>query len=233
VYYERRLSVNTFRELTLLSVLIRSLLATVLGGLLGLERGMKNRPAGMRTYMLVSLGAAMVMMTNQYISQVFQTGDPARMAAQVVSGIGFLGAGTIIVTSRSQIKGLTTAAGLWAAAAMGLAVGIGFYEAALIGSVLIYFILSILHEFDDHMRRRTRQMEAYIELKENVPLGNFIRYVRENNIVSSNIQMQSDIGQGEGNVAFVVTIKGTGKQTHEEILRILRDMEGLAYMEEL
>jgi len=225
--------VNTFRELTLLSVLIRSLLATVLGGLLGLERGMKNRPAGMRTYMLVSLGAAMVMMTNQYISQVFQTGDPARMAAQVVSGIGFLGAGTIIVTSRSQIKGLTTAAGLWAAAAMGLAVGIGFYEAALIGSVLIYFILSILHEFDDHMRRRTRQMEAYIELKENVPLGNFIRYVRENNIVSSNIQMQSDIGQGEGNVAFVVTIKGTGKQTHEEILRILRDMEGLAYMEEL
>lgn len=224
---------NTFRELTLLSVLIRSLLATVLGGLLGLERGMKNRPAGMRTYMLVSLGAAMVMMTNQYISQVFQTGDPARMAAQVVSGIGFLGAGTIIVTSRSQIKGLTTAAGLWAAAAMGLAVGIGFYEAALIGSVLIYFILSILHEFDDHMRRRTRQMEAYIELKENVPLGNFIRYVRENNIVSSNIQMQSDIGQGEGNVAFVVTIKGTGKQTHEEILRILRDMEGLAYMEEL
>jgi len=225
--------VNTIRDLTLLAVLIRSFLATVLGGLIGLERGMKNRPAGMRTYMLVSLGAAMVMMTNQYISQVFGTGDPARMAAQVVSGIGFLGAGTIIVTSRSQIKGLTTAAGLWAAAAMGLAIGIGFYEAALIGSALVYFILSLLHEFDDHMRKRTRQMEAYIELKEHVPLGDFIRYVRENNIVSSNIQIQNDPGQGEGNVAFVVTIKGTSKQTHEELLRTIRSMEGLAYMEEL
>ena len=224
---------NTVRELTLLAVLIRSLLSTVLGGLIGLERGMKNRPAGLRTYMLVSLGSAMVMMTNQYICQIFGTDDPARMAAQVVSGIGFLGAGTIIVTSRSQIKGLTTAAGLWAAAAMGLAIGIGFYEAALVGAVLIYFILSILHEFDDRMRKRTRQMEAYIELKEHVPLGYFIRYVRENNIESSNMQMQSDLVQGEGNVAFVVTIKGTGKQTHEEIVHILRTMDGLAYMEEL
>ncbi len=224
---------DSVRELTLLAVLIRSFLSTILGGLIGLERGMKNRPAGLRTYMLVSLGSCMVMMTNQYICQIFGTGDPARMAAQVVSGIGFLGAGTIIVTSRSQIKGLTTAAGLWAAAAMGLAIGIGFYEAALIGAALIFFILSVLHEFDDRMRKRTRQMEAYIELKENVPLGYFIRYVRENKIESSNMQIQSDLAQGEGNVAFVVTIKGIGKQTHEEIIHILRSMDGLAYMEEL
>ncbi len=224
---------NTVRELTMVAVLVRCLLSTVLGGLIGLERGMKNRPAGLRTYMLVSLGSALVMMTNQYICQAFGSGDPARMAAQVVSGIGFLGAGTIIVTSRSQIKGLTTAAGLWAAAAMGLAVGIGFYEAALVGAILIYFILSILHEFDDRMRKHTRQLEAYIELKENVPLGTFIRYAREQKIETSNMQIQSDLAQGEGNVAFVVTIKGTGKQTHEDVLRVLRMMDGLAYMEEL
>jgi putative Mg2+ transporter-C (MgtC) family protein len=225
--------VNTVRELTLLAVLVRSFLSTVLGGILGLERGMKNRPAGLRTYMLVCLGASLVMMTNQYISQVFGTGDPARMAAQVVSGIGFLGAGTIIVTSRSQIKGLTTAAGLWAAAAMGLAVGIGFYEAALAGAVLIFFILSVLHEFDDRMRKHTKQMEAYIELRQQVPLGNFIRYVREQKIETSNMQMQSDFYQGEGVVAFVVTLKGLGKQSHDDIIRILRMMDGLAYMEEL
>lgn len=224
---------NTVRELTLLAVLVRSFLSTVLGGIIGLERGMKNRPAGLRTYMLVSLGASLVMMTNQYISQVFGTGDPARMAAQVVSGIGFLGAGTIIVTSRSQIKGLTTAAGLWAAAAMGLAVGIGFYEAALTGAVLIFFILSVLHEFDDHMRKHTKQMEAYIELKQQVPLANFIRYVREQKIETSNMQMQSDFYQGEGVVAFVVTLKGLGKQSHDDIIRVLRMMDGLAYMEEL
>jgi putative Mg2+ transporter-C (MgtC) family protein len=224
---------NAIRELTLLAVLVRSFLSTVLGGIIGLERGMKNRPAGLRTYMLVSLGASLVMMTNQYISQVFGTGDPARMAAQVVSGIGFLGAGTIIVTSRSQIKGLTTAAGLWAAAAMGLATGIGFYEAALIGAVLIFFILSILHEFDDRMRKRTKQIEAYIELRRQVPLGNFIRYVREQRIETSNMQMQSEFYQGEGIVAFVVTLKGLDKQSHDDIIRILRMMDGLAYMEEL
>jgi putative Mg2+ transporter-C (MgtC) family protein len=224
---------NAIRELTLLAVLVRSFLSTVLVGIIGLERGIKNRPAGLRTYMLVSLGASLVMMTNQYISQVFGTGDPARMAAQVVSGIGFLGAGTIIVTSRSQIKGLTTAAGLWAAAAMGLATGIGFYEAALIGAVLIFFILSILHEFDDRMRKRTKQIEAYIELRRQVPLGNFIRYVREQRIETSNMQMQSEFYQGEGIVAFVVTLKGLDKQSHDDIIRILRMMDGLAYMEEL
>lgn len=132
------------REVTLLSVVLRISIAMVLGGCIGLERGLKNRPAGLRTYILVCVGSCLIMLTNQYIYQVFQTGDPVRMGAQVVSGIGFLGAGTIVVTQRSQIKGLTTAAGLWAAAAVGLAVGIGFYEAAILGSVVIFLTLTIL-----------------------------------------------------------------------------------------
>ena len=152
------------RELTLLSVLLRVLTAVVLGGAIGLERGMKNRPAGLRTYMLVCIGACIVMITNQYAVQVFGVGDPVRMAAQVVSGIGFLGAGTIIVTSRSRIKGLTTAAGLWASACVGLAVGIGLYEVALIGAVSIFAILPLLHIWDNFMRRNTRALELYVEL---------------------------------------------------------------------
>ena len=123
----------TLRDVTPIAVAVRIAVAIIAGGLIGLERGMKNRPAGMRTYMVVCLGACLIMLTNQYVCQVFKTGDPVRMGAQVVSGIGFLGAGTIIVTRRNQIKGLTTAAGLWAAAGVGLAVGIGFYEAAVIG----------------------------------------------------------------------------------------------------
>ena len=106
------------REVTLLAVVLRIFLSVLIGGLIGLERGLKNRPAGLRTYMVVCLGACLVMLTNQYVCQVFGTGDPVRMGAQVVSGIGFLGAGTIIVTKRNQIKGLTTAAGLWASASM-------------------------------------------------------------------------------------------------------------------
>ena len=96
------------REVTLLAVALRIFAAIIAGGFIGLERGLKNRAAGMRTYMLVCLGACVVMLTNQYIYQLFGTGDPVRMGAQVVSGIGFLGAGTIIVTRRSQIKGKQT-----------------------------------------------------------------------------------------------------------------------------
>ena len=142
------------REVTYLAVALRIFAAVVIGGLLGLERGMKNRAAGLRTYMLVCVGACVIMLTNQYIYQTYGSGDPVRMGAQVVSGIGFLGAGTIIVTRRNQIKGLTTAAGLWASAGVGLALGIGFYEAAVTGAVAIFIIMTLLQKMDDRMQQR-------------------------------------------------------------------------------
>ena len=126
------------RELTVTEIILRVLISVAIGGLIGLERGMKNRPAGLRTYMLVCVGACVVMLTNQYTYQVYQVGDPVRMGAQVISGIGFLGAGTIIVTSRNQIKGLTTAAGLWTAGGIGLAIGIGLYEVAIAASAAVF-----------------------------------------------------------------------------------------------
>ena len=122
------------REINIVSIIVRLMLATLVGGVLGLERERKNRPAGFRTYMLVCLGAALVMMTNQYVFQVYEMSDPVRLGAQVISGIGFLGAGTIIVTGQNKIKGITTAAGLWAAACCGLAIGIGFYELAIVST---------------------------------------------------------------------------------------------------
>ena len=93
----------SLREVTYLAVALRILTAAVLGGVMGLERGLKNRAAGLRTYMLVCVGSCLIMLTNQFIYQAYGTGDPVRMGAQVVSGIGFLGAGTIIVTRRHQI----------------------------------------------------------------------------------------------------------------------------------
>lgn len=124
--------------INLVSVPVRIALSLLVGGLLGIERGRKNRPAGFRTYMLVCLGSTLVMMTNQYVYQTFSTSDPVRLGAQVISGIGFLGAGTIIVTGRNQIKGITTAAGMWTAAACGLAIGIGFYYGAILGGATIF-----------------------------------------------------------------------------------------------
>ena len=166
------------REINYLSIAVRIAVAVLLGGIIGFERGMKNRPAGLRTYMLVCVGSCLIMITNQYIYQVFQTGDPVRMGAQVVSGIGFLGAGTIVVTRRNQIKGLTTAAGLWASAAVGLAIGIGLYEAAVLGGLVIFLVLSIIHRWDHEMRSHSKVVETYVELSKEISLGDFMRRIR-------------------------------------------------------
>ena len=156
---------NAIRELTFASMLTRIAVSIVLGAILGVERGLKNRPAGLRTYILVCMGACIIMLTNQYVYMAYNTGDPVRMAAQVVSGIGFLGAGSIIVTKQNQIRGLTTAAGLWAASAVGLAIGIGLYEAAVIGGFSILVILRLLNHWDIMIRQRTKNINLYVELR--------------------------------------------------------------------
>ena len=126
------------REITLPAVTLRLMLAMVCGGIIGIEREFKRRPAGFRTHILICLGAAMTTLTSQYLYLYMgQYTDMARLGAQVVAGIGFIGAGTIIVTRRQRVKGLTTAAGLWAAAIIGLTLGGGFYEGGLFATVLI------------------------------------------------------------------------------------------------
>lgn len=221
------------REVTYLAVAVRIVAAVIIGGLLGLERGMKNRPAGLRTYMLVCVGSCLIMLTNQYIYQVFQTGDPVRMGAQVVSGIGFLGAGTIVVTRRNQIKGLTTAAGLWTAAGVGLTLGIGFYEAALVGGFAMFFVITVLQRMDNNMHSKSRQMEVYIELSNTVALGDFLRAVREKELEIYNVQREQESDSDAGNRAYIATVKSKKRSNHLEVLEQVRSVLGVAYLEEL
>lgn len=221
------------RELTYLAVGLRILAALFMGGVLGLERGMKNRPAGLRTYMLVCVGSCLIMMTNQFIFQATGTGDPTRMSAQVVSGIGFLGAGTIVVTQRNQIKGLTTAAGLWACAAAGLALGIGFYEAAVIGGVAIFVVLTLLHHWDDRMHRKGRAFGIYFELSKDYPLGEFIRAIRAMEIEIYDVRMESEMVLRDGASAFTATVKSRRRVEHSKILAEFTKLQGVAYLEEI
>ena len=221
------------REITYLAIALRIFAAIIVGGLIGLERGLKNRPAGLRTYMLVCVGACVVMLTNQYIYQVFGTGDPVRMGAQVVSGIGFLGAGTIIVTRRNQIKGLTTAAGLWSAAGVGLALGIGFYEAALIGGFAIFFVMTLLQKMDNKMHRNTKVLEVYVELSKELSLGEFLHEVRERDIEIRHIERDHDSEPENSVRAYLFNLKLQKKQDHIEILDDLREIPGIMYLEEL
>lgn len=221
------------RELTVAAIAFRVVLSVLLGGAVGLERGLKNRPAGLRTYMLVCMGSCLVMMTNQYVNQVYGTGDPVRMGAQVVSGIGFLGAGTIVVTKRHQIKGLTTAAGLWASAAAGLAIGIGFYEAALIGGGAIFLVLTVIQNWDNRMHRNSKMIDIYVELDLSVNLGTFMQNVRELNLEINNLQMDHDGSFDGENRSYIMTLKSPRKRNHEELFLMIRKIPGVAYLEEL
>lgn len=221
------------RELTVAGIVIRICVAIFIGGIIGMERGMKNRPAGLRTYMLVSVGACIVMLINQYAFQVYNVGDPVRLGAQVVSGIGFLGGGTIIVTSHNQIKGLTTAAGLWASACVGLSIGIGLYEVAFVGGAAIYVVLTVLHKWDFIMRNRTQIVDVYVEVDQKISLGLFLRNCRDRDLIVSNIEKEHDSGYAEDVFAFIATFQGKQKMTQDELVRCIRKLEGVKYMETL
>ena len=221
------------REVTYLAIALRILVAVIIGGLIGLERGLKNRPAGLRTYMLVCVGACLVMMTNQYMCQVYGTGDPVRMGAQVVSGIGFLGAGTIIVTRRNQIKGLTTAAGLWSAAGVGLALGIGFYEAALVGGFAVFFVMTLLQRMDNKMHRHAKVLEIYIELGKELSLGDFLQEVRNREIEVRHTQRDYDSESANGMRSYLTTLKLQKRQNHLEVIDAIQAIPGVLYIEEL
>lgn len=219
------------RDLNLVSIIFRIVLAIIIGGILGIEREKKNQAAGFRTYILVCLGAAMVMMTNQYVYEIYGLGDPVRMGAQVISGIGFLGAGTIIVTGKNKIKGVTTAACLWAAACSGLAIGIGFYEGAILCGVVIVLIMSVFQSFDVWARKRSRYMDIYIEYDSaQVPFSSFLDYAKEHQFEIINFQINQDM---EKNTAYTLTIASTTKRTHAEMLLVLNDATGVQYIEEL
>ncbi len=221
------------REVTYLAVLLRILAAVIIGGLLGLERGLKNRAAGLRTYMLVCVGACLIMLTNQYIYQSFGSGDPVRMGAQVVSGIGFLGAGTIIVTRRNQIKGLTTAAGLWSAAGVGLALGIGFYEAAVVGGFAVFAVMTLLQKLDNRMHRKSKVVEIYVELNNQTPLGDFLRQLRSMELDVGNVEREFEPDSESDARAYIATVKAKTRRNRGELMEQLQTIPGVEYLEEL
>lgn len=221
------------RQLTDIAMVIRIFSAVLIGGVIGLERGRKNRPAGFRTYMLVCVGSCLIMIINQYVYQTTGTGDPLRLGAQVISGIGFLGAGTIVVTRRNQIKGLTTAAGLWAAAGVGLTLGIGYYEAAITTAIAIYLILTVLHCIEVRINKKAKQVELYVELRKSVFMGTFIRELRELNLDIENIQTENDSVMEKETYALIVSLKSKKRIDHGTLLEELRGIDGVVHMEEL
>ena len=157
---------KTFLEMPWWLLLLRVALAVICGGVIGIEREYKQRPAGFRTYIIVCLSAMLVMTTGEGLSIAAQAqdinSDPARLGAQVISGIGFLGAGTIIVTGRQQVKGLTTAASLWAVACLGIAAGGGYYAVSLTGMVFIFITLTIFEVLQNKLMGPVNHLHNYL-----------------------------------------------------------------------
>lgn len=219
------------REITYLAIALRIFSAVILGGLIGLERGLKNRAAGLRTHMLVCVGSCLIMVTNQFIYQVTGSGDPVRMGAQVISGIGFLGAGTIMVTRRSQVKGLTTAAGLWTAAGVGLALGIGFYEAAVIGSLAIFVVMTLMQKMDNRVHRKTKDFDLFVELSPTLSFGDFLRKMRELEIEVAEVQKESSADADSGNRAYLLAMRTKVRRLHMDVLEEIQAIDGVYYTE--
>ncbi len=215
------------------AVAIRLVLALFCGGIIGIEREKKRRPAGFRTHILICIGAAMATLTSQYIAlELGGNTDLARLGAQVIAGIGFIGAGTIIVTKRRQVKGLTTAAGLWTAAIVGLCCGAGFIEGALITTAIVIVVEILLIRFEYFVSRQSQSCNLYVEYVNNGKLGGIVDEIKANGARINDMQLTKLSGDSE-NFCVVFNLQTTRKRNIEQIMTLLAKLDGVVAVEEL
>lgn len=233
-------------ELTFYDVLIRLLLATVCGGVIGIDRGKKHRPAGFRTHMLVCLGASLTMVLGIYLSVMISSGvffaeglpalsvDVSRFGAQVINGIGFLGAGTIIVTGKQQIKGMTTAAGLWASACMGLAIGAGFYLGALVGCFFIVSTIVFFSKLEHIIMAHSRNITLYVEFEYIDTLTHIIELIKDEQTRIFDIELTKAKGNSEQRFnSAIFSLKLPKKKRHTELIAKIAEFRSVISIEEV
>jgi len=225
------LSIMNAATLTPASIAVRMVLTLVCSGILGLERTRKRRPAGLRTYMLTSLGSCIVMMTGIFLYNTLGSGtDPARMAAQVISGIGFICAGTIMVTRYYRVRGLTTAAGLWVAASLGIAIGAGFLFCAAIAFVLIYITMVFADRFEQYFASHLRLIHVYVMLERVECISAFAKAVSAMDIRLSDVEPCNQMSE-QGAAGIYGTMLLPAGSVQNEVLEQLSGIPGVLYME--
>ncbi len=218
------------RDVTTLSVFFRLFLAVICGGIIGIEREHKRRPAGFRTHILICLGASMTTLTSQYLFYNLNLyTDIGRLGAQVVAGIGFIGAGAIIVTKRRQVKGLTTAAGLWTCAIIGLAVGAGYYEAAAMATFVIMLAEIFFPKFEYWILVNSKNLNIYVEYDDNEHLDNIIRLIKSYRIIIIDLE----ITKSGNNSCAIFQLQLPKKISHDKIMTAISTSDGIVSVEEL
>ena len=239
------LSVHFFRELNIWSMMLRVVLALLVGGVIGLERERKGRAAGFRTYMLVALGAAVTVILSQYLDIMLKTfladayavvgqrTDVVRLGTQVVGGVGFLAAGTIIVTGKQEVTGLTTAAGLWASACMGLAVGAGFIECVLVSFLLIVLSIRVLPFIETLILNRSRNMLLYVETENILQLSAIVNYIKREEIRIFSLEINRDRPENLDSISAVLDLRLPIHLYHAELVAALSTLGGVISIEEV
>lgn len=220
-------------NLDILSVSIRLVLAVLCGGLIGIERERKRRPAGFRTHILICLGAAMTTLTSQFL--VLKLGlytDMARLGAQVIAGIGFIGAGTIIITKRRQVKGLTTAAGLWTNAIVGLCCGAGFVEAAVVATLIVLLAELVFAKVEYLIVSSARSFNLYVEYSESGVLGTIMDEIKRNNAYVVDMEITKNAGSGK-HPCVVFSMRVPRKISLQTLIEMLAKLDGVISVEEL
>lgn len=216
------------------AIILRLCLSILLGGILGVERSSKRHAAGFRTYILCSIGACVVAFLNQFLIAFFGSGDPARLGAGVIGGIGFLCTGSILMTSRSQIRGLTTAASLWASGCIGLAIGHGFYALALVSCILVYIVLRCLPSIERYFTSRSKSFTVHCELSARTDLKALIETLRNKNLEVRNVEHNVAYAQtGLSVYTIEITIpKGRkDKITHDEVVSLIQSLPFCSHAE--
>ena len=231
--------------LSIWDMLARVGVAVLCGGIIGIDRGRKRRPAGFRTYMLVCVGSAMTMILGTYLQYMvtsvwspelgvtLNNTDVSRFGAQVINGIGFLGAGTIIVTGRQQVKGMTTAAGLWASACMGLCIGAGFYLASLICCLCIIVTIVVFSRFERFILSRSRNVNIYVELEDLEDLPRVIERIKEQETRIFDVEITKAKYSETHYPNAIFTLQLPKKKPHTAVLTAIAELDTVRSIEEL
>ena len=218
------------RQLSLATVALRMFLAVICGGIIGIERTMSRHTAGFRTHILVCLGASLTTLTSQYLFLYMgYFTDISRLGAQVIAGIGFLGAGTII-TSKQRVRGLTTAAGLWTSAIIGLAIGAGFYEGAILATFLVEVAVTVFLRLEHFVVAKTSNVHVFLEYTNPDVVDKVILYCRRKNIDIMNLEITRPKAP-QTMVVALLSLRLSKALVAETVLSALREIDDVVVAE--
>lgn len=225
---------NELQSMSEVAVVIRLTVATLFGSLIGWERLVRHHSAGIKTFALVSLGSAVATVLNLYLAMMPGVdADVSRIPAGVVSGIGFLGAGTILVTGRQQIKGLSTAASLWVASCMGMAIGAGYMIVGCSCFLLVLLANIVLYRLSSRVEENSRHMSVYIEVSKSRGVSKLLKAISEAGFeISSMIKSREKTIQST-DIALIIDIDFDRRRSHQEVINMISDLDYVSYVEEV